>query len=256
MISIGIVSSESLLMSGPLGALAQMTYPGRLIILGRDPSKRSNVVIYAITGRSPASRARLLRREENAVWARPAEPLLVQQGNLELLIYPAIVAGRGIAISNGRQTLDIDLQAEDDPVSVLDKGLARWSFEPDDPCFTPRISGCILASDRAALSVIRRSEDGAALRNFFEIPLVAGRASFVATYAGSPRDPLPSFEGEPVALALEWESAASAADAVYESLGPKSGGPDFRVAVACLFARAEDMSQFELRIINRQEGMR
>lgn len=240
-------------MKRPLSALARMTYPGRLIALGRDASGAFNIVIYAITGRSPSSQARKLVSEGNAVWTKPTDPAVLKKGNPDLLVYPALMMGGGIAVSNGKQTADIRAAEEGSPVLVLDSALKNWSFEPDDPIFTPRISGCVLPSNRAALSLIRRGSGGAALRSFFEFSLTPGLGKFVATYRGENEDPLPSYQGDPLALEIKDETPEAMAEAVYDALGPKHGGTDFRVAVACVFAPAADMKAYRLHIINRRE---
>ena len=110
-------------MSHPLTPLTEMTYPGRLIALGRDLSGAFNVVIYAITGRSPSSQARRLVAEGNAVWTKPTDPEVLNKGNPDLLVYPALVLGAGIAVSNGKQTVDIDAGGQGSPVDVLDSAL-------------------------------------------------------------------------------------------------------------------------------------
>jgi IMP cyclohydrolase len=244
-------------MDNPLAPLRRMAYPGRLILLGKDASGRSVIVLYAVTGRSPSSQARRLVRDGRAVWTRPTDPEVLKTGRPDLLVYPAIMIGRGIAVSNGRQTADIDPDGDGGPVETLERGLKDWSYEPDAPIHTPRISGCVLPSGRAALAVLRRAEGGGILRSFFEIPLAAGRGRLVATYSGENRDPVPSFEGEPLDLRLAGATARDTAEAAYAALGPsEEGGRDFRVAVACLFADAADLSQFELHIINREEGKR
>jgi len=240
-------------MRHPLAPLTRMTYPGRLIAVGRDVSGAFNVVIYAITGRSPSSQARRLIAEGNAVWTKPTDPEVLNKGNPDLLVYPALVLGAGIAVSNGKQTVDIDAGGQGSPVHVLDSALKTWSFEPDAPIFTPRISGCVLPSNRAALSVIRRADGGEALRSFFELPFVPGKGQMISTYQGENRDPLPSFQGEPFDLEFEEISAAAMAEAVYESLGPRPGENDVRVAVACVFAKVTDMKDHHLHIINRDE---
>jgi len=233
--------------------LRKLVYPGRILALGRDSSGRSNVVVYAITGRSLASRARKLVFDSGAIWTKPTDDDAVKKGNPDLLVYPAIVLGPGIAVSNGKQTAGIDVRFQGSPVEALDRALEKWTYEPDAPNYTPRISGCVLSADRAAISLIRRSENAEALRSFFEFPLVAGRARMIATYSGENRDPLPSFAGEPVEIEMSAPSAEAAAEAIYETLGPGEGRPDFRVAVACVFARAGAMDDYRLHIINRAE---
>jgi IMP cyclohydrolase len=240
-------------MSASMATLGRLTYPGRLIIVGREASGTFNVVIYAVTGRSPSSQARQLVLEKNAIWTKPTDPDVLKKGNPELLVYPALILGRGFAVSNGRQTADIDAGSSRNPVEVLSLALQNWSYEPDAPIFTPRISGCILASNRAALNVIRRAEDGSSLRSFFELPLASGKGQMISTYAGENTDPLPSFRGEPLDLELTETSAPAMAEAAYAALAPREGEKDFRVAVACVFGRASDMTERHLHIINRHE---
>jgi len=235
--------------------LKKLVYPGRVIALGRDPGGQFNVVIYAVTGRSPSSRARKLVLESGVVWTKPTDREAVKKGNPDLLVYPAVVLGPGIAVSNGKQTPGIDILFGGSPVQALDQALENWSYEPDFPTFTPRISGCILATNRAALSVIRRSEDGGNVRSFFEFPILAGKAKMVSTYSGPNKDPLPSFWGEPLDLPIEASSAGETAEAVYGALAPSEKGEDYRVAVVSIYASVKDMGDYRLCIINQAERM-
>jgi len=236
-----------------LGALASMDYPGRLIVIGRDGSGERAVVIYAVTGRSASSQARELVRRGDAVWTKPTDPEVLAKGNPDLLVYPALMFGRGIAVSNGKQTADILLGGSASAAGILEAGLRAWSYEPDAPIFTPRISGCVLPGPSAALNIIRRGGDGEPERMFHEFVPGPGEGRMISTYAGENANPLPSFRGEPKILALSEPSAGAMAAAVYEALGPKRGNPDFRVAVACVYARAGHPADLDLAIINRHE---
>ncbi len=233
--------------------LKSMVYPGRLIILGRDRSGEHAVIIYAVTGRSPSSQARELIRQGSAVWTRPTDADVLAQGNPDLLVYPALVFGTGIAVSNGKQTSDIILQGAAGPAAALESGLRAWSFEPDAPNHTPRISGCVLPGGDAGLNIIRRAADGSVERLFYEFRPAPGEGRLVSTYTGENADPLPSFRGEPLGVELAEPSARLTAQAVNAALGPKACGPDFRVAVACAFAKAADLASFDLAIINHHE---
>ncbi len=235
--------------------LAALEYPGRLIALGRAASGGRAVVVYAITGRSPSSQARKLVFRDAGIWVQPTDEDVLKKGNVDLLVYPAaLFAKRGIAVSNGKQTGDVlaRLAAGGDPVAVLTEALSRWDFEPDAPIFTPRISGC-LSAGQAGLSLVRRGPDGATLRTAFDVPLRDGRGRLISTYQGPNRDPLPSFEGQPREILIPGASAPETAVAVYEALGPRGGGKDFRVAVACVYAATEDPASLEVHIINRHE---
>ncbi len=240
-------------MKGPWDNLSRMIYPGRLLALGRDRSDEHHVVLYAITGRSPSSQARRLVEENGAVWTKPTDPEILKKGNPELLVYPAIVFTRGIAVSNGRQTSDIDSAALAGAVSALDAGLRSWTYEPDAPIYTPRISGCIGPSGSAALSVLKRGPDGEPLRSFHELSLRPGWGAFVSTYAGDNCEPLAAFSGEPLELEFAEDSPEATARAAYEALRPDGRAEDFRVAVACVFARRADLSRRRLSLINRNE---
>ena len=238
-----------------LDALTRMEYPGRMLIIGAEPTGKCAVVVYAITWRSPSSQARKLEIEGSAIYTKPTDPEALRKGNVDLLVYPALQLGRGVAVSNGKQTADIfaALAAGPTPAGILSKALENWDYEPDAPIYTPRISGCIVPGPRAALSVLRRDPDGSTVRNYFEFPLLPGRGKFVSTYAGKNADPLPVFNGEPVDVEIEASDAREAADAVYRALQPRPSRPDFRVAVAAVFADKRAAADFDVNIINRHE---
>lgn len=243
-------------MAIPLDELRSMAYPGRIIIIGAGPGPA--MVAYAITGRSPASQARRLRLENRNIWTEPTDDKALKKGNPELLVYRALAFETGIAVSNGRQTEDIAaaLRASDgeaDPLSLLAEALRGWTYEPDDPHFTPRISGCVLESGRAGLSIIRRGGQGAAERAVFSWDLEPRRGKFVATYQGVEENPLPPFSGVPGVVELPWAMARPMAEAVFEALAPAGGGKDYRVSVACLAADLDDLSGADIHIINQHE---
>ena len=234
--------------------LPALEYPGRLIILGTALNGRA-VIAYAITGRSPSSQARKLVLRDGGVWVQPTDEETLKKGNVDLLVYPALLFDeRGVVVSNGKQTGDIlnGLAAAEGPVSVLAGALARWDYEPDSPIFTPRISGCV-AGGRAALSLVRRGPEGTTLRSYFEVPLRAGTGRLISTYQGPNRDPLPSFEGEPHEVILEGMTPRGTGESIYEALGPRTPEKDFRVSVACVFADPAQPQDLDLHIINRHE---
>ncbi len=235
--------------------LSALEYPGRLIIIGAPARGGGAAVLYAITGRSPSSQARRLVLRDDGIWVQPTDEATLKQGNVELLVYPAVLfAGPGLAVSNGRQTAAVRdrLSAAGGPVEALAAALRPWDFEPDAPIFTPRISGC-LAGGAAALSVIRRGPSGESLRGYFEVALRPGEGRLVSTYEGPNSDPLPVFRGEPRFVAVSGATAAEAAGAAYESLGPGPAGKDFRVSVACVFLPSADPDRADVHIINRHE---
>jgi IMP cyclohydrolase len=235
--------------------LSALEYPGRLIAMGAAPGGDKAVVVYAITGRSPSSQARMLVLRDGGVWVQPTDEETLKKGNVDLLVYPAMLfAASGLAVSNGKQTADIRnaLPGAPGPVAVLSKALSAWDFEPDAPIFTPRISGCLVRG-ASALSVVRRDPSGGTLRSFFEVPQRAGEGRLVSTYEGPNRDPLPSFEGEPRRVGLDGTAARETAEAVYRALAPARPEKDFRVAAACAFVSLSDPENVDVHIINRHE---
>jgi IMP cyclohydrolase len=235
--------------------LASLDYPGRLIAIGQASPGGQAVIIYAVTGRSPSSQARELVFRDGGIWVQPTDEATLRQGNVDLLVYPAVLSGpAGIAVSNGKQTADVRdrLRPGADPVAALAEALAGWEFEPDAPIFTPRISGALIGRT-AALSVVRRGPSGESLRSYFEARLRPGEGRLVSTYEGPNTDPLPVFSGEPRFIAVPGASAAEVAEAIYRGLAPGASGKDFRVAVACLFVEPGRPEKTGVHIINRHE---
>jgi IMP cyclohydrolase len=231
-------------------------YPGRLIILGKEKKGGNFLAVYAITGRSSSSQARKMEQEEETIWVKPTDKDLLKQGNIDLLIYPSVFfLSQGIAISNGKQSVDVMacLGQGESAAEILAFALKNWDYEPDAPTFTPRISGCILPNKSAALSLIRRSPDDSTLRNIFEFSLAPGKGRMITTYEGENNDPLPSFIGEPEEVEIQGFSPQEVAENVYMSLAPKKGGEDFRVSVACVFGIDILSGKFDTHIINRSE---
>jgi len=235
-------------MSNALGYLKQMPYPGRVIIIGKSPAGK-NVVMYAITGRSPSSQARrlVIDGEAQQVLVTPTDEETLKTGNPDLLVYPAIMCGSGIAVSNGKQTVDIfnHLSKDRAATAVLTEALAGWEYEPDAPNYTPRISGCITSG--AGMGILKRDGDGSVAAACCELSLTPGRGRLIATYSGANENPLPSFAGEPREVDIPWPTAEDAVQAFYDALGPAPGNPDFRVAAACLYAD----SGITLKVKNR-----
>ena len=236
--------------------LIETDYPGRIIIIGQEKKGGKVLAVYGITGRSASSQARKMEREEDTIWVKPTDIELLKKGNIGLLIYPSVFClSQGIAVSNGKQSVDVMacLGQGESAAEVLAFALKNWDYEPDEPTFTPRISGCVLSNKVAALSVIRRATDGSTLRNIYEFPVFPGRGRMVMTYQGENKDPLPSFCGEPQEVEIMGVSPREVAESVYMSLAPKEGNKDLRVAVTCVFGIDMPSHKCEVHIINRAE---
>ena len=224
-----------------LREIEKMTYPGRIIIVGRNASDTRTVVIYAITGRSPASQARKFEFSDNELLVKPTDEEELRKGDPDLLIYPAVSIKRGIGVSNGKHTLSLMEKYEDGmgPLEVLDKGLDQWSYEPDPPHYTPRISGFITPqSNKFALGILKRGGEDYREKYNFEFSMRPGFGRMIATYSGDNVNPLPSFEGEPPICELPFKNVRDAALGVYKALAPVDGN-DFRVSLAAFFIDGE-----------------
>lgn len=239
-----------------LESLVNMNYPGRIVIIGRDEKNENNVVVYGITGRSSSSQARILEYIKDeigfTVKVKPTDEKIINEGNKALLIYDAIkYLEEGIVVSNGVQTnliLDTLLNKKyKNPVACLDDSFREkylinnidvTSYEPDEPNFTPRISGLII-NKNAALSIITKGSNEEPQKAYYSFILQTGKGKLVATYTGVNKDPLPSFNGSPLDVILKG-NIEELANNVYQALG------EFKVGVACVFS-----GQKEPYIINK-----
>ena len=244
-----------------LEALANMEYPGRVIILGTDRYMRNSIAVYAITGRSPSSQARrLVMKDDGNIWTVPTDEKTLQQGDARLLIYPAIMLcfddkkSYGIAVSNGIQTKEMkdNINAGYEGIKCISLALKKWGYEPDSPNYTPRIGGVIKAdpNNSIALGIIRKGEGYEAKTKCFKIGIEKGYGSMITTYAGANENPLPSFKGAPADVRLTGKTASDIAENVYEALAPKDPSKDYRVSVACVFLKLSDKKDSKPIIIS------
>ncbi|MBI4150448.1 hypothetical protein HY488_03520 [Candidatus Woesearchaeota archaeon] len=274
-----------------LEALAAMEYPGRIILIGMT-SEGHDVLVYGITGRSASSRARRLvcdttNTHEDIIKVDVTDRAILAQGNKALLLYDCIRRyDNSFVVSNGAQTdvLAAELKLARirhdtiNPMDVLSEafreprliaGIDVSCYEPDDPTYTPRISG-VLVHPEAALCMIKRGDhepsqedDAPASKWFFEFPLRKGVGRAFTTYTGQnvPHGkPIPSFSGEPLYLQIHGSTAEQIARDVYNALGPKSfgmaPGEDFRVGVVAYVLANDSPSPYNVarHIINSGDG--
>jgi IMP cyclohydrolase len=218
-------------------------YPGRGILLGRDEGGAHAVLVYFIMGRSENSRNRVFVRTEDGIRTEAFDPSKMTDPSL-IIYHPVRILGDTVIVTNGDQTDTIyeHLQKGGDFRSAL---LTR-TFEPDAPIYTPRISGLIKPDGSYALSILKTlgGDPACCCRQFFEYDApVPGAGHLIHTYKGD-GNPVPSFEGEPVAVAVSGDLDALAG-AVWNALDK-----DNRVS---LFAMRKDFNTgaIESRIINR-----
>ncbi len=169
-------------------------YPGRGIVVGKD------VVYYWIMGRSSNSRNRVFVPTEDGIRTEAHDPALLEDPSL-IIYHPVRTMDGKLVVTNGDQT-DTIVNAG----SFRDGCMAR-EFEPDAPNFTPRISAVINEDGTFEISILKHQDNGRCQRNFFAYEGVdEGVGYFISTYQGD-GNPLPTFAGEPIEVALPADPA-------------------------------------------------
>ncbi len=182
-----------------IGSIAEKlntnTYPGRGIILGVTPDGSKAVAAYFIMGRSVNSRNRVFTEEPDGISTEAFDPSLLKDPSL-IIYHPVRERKEGLIVTNGDQTDTIaDGFAEG---RCFEDSLRTREFEPDDPNWTPRISGLQLKDGSYKLSILKSAdaEGTACVRQFFDYPPMPGMGHFIHTYVCD-GNPIPTFQGEP-----------------------------------------------------------
>ena len=133
---------------------------------------------------------------------------------------------------------------------TFEQSLRTRNFEPDEPNFTPRISGIVKCSEgkmNFAMSILKSADGNPECCERFtfsyDAPL-AGQGRFIHTYMGD-GNPLPSFEGEPTKVEIGDDDIDAFADKLWNALNE-----DNKVS---LFVRYIDIATGEAtsKIINK-----
>ena len=187
-------------MKDKLEHISSNSYPGRGIVLGRNHNSEW-VAVYWIMGRSPNSRNRIFKYENKILSTEAADPSKVKDPSL--IIYNDMRGiGHNVIVSNGSQTDMIYDKL------MLGSGflasLENETYEPDEPNYTPRISGFIDKNrQRITLSIIKRNHTGDTDRCFYCYSnMPTGYGYCITTYKENGH-PLLSFQGEPILLSLK-----------------------------------------------------
>ena len=192
-------------------------YPGRGILLGRSAGGGSAVAAYFIMGRSENSRNRVFTATEDGIRTEARDPSKMTDPSL-IIYHPVRQAGRGLVVTNGDQTdtiRDYLLAGR-----TFAEALRTREFEPDAPHYTPRISGLLSPDGSFQLSILKScgGNPDCCCRYFYtyDRPL-PGEGRFIHTYQGD-GNPLPSFAGEPVRVALEAADPEALAEELWAAL--------------------------------------
>jgi len=183
--------------------LRSNAYPGRGIMIGCCKDNIRSVAVYFIMGRSENSRNRIFNKTADGIQTAAHIPELLTDPSL-VIYNPVRTVDGSIIITNGAQTDTIsEFMQKGDSFS---NALNEWSFEPDPPIYTPRISGIICPDGSYLLSILRTKNGDPAEceRRIFEYekPL-PGIGHFISTYQNDGNPP-PSFAGEPIQVNIPY----------------------------------------------------
>ena len=215
-------------------------------MLGCSEDGTRAVLLYFIMGRSTNSRNRVFLPTDDGIRTEAFDPSKMTDPSL-VIYHPVRIFDDSIIVTNGDQTDTIRAAVSSD--NFFYSALRTRTFEPDAPNYTPRISGLIEPDGSYKLSILK-SLDGSpacSCRQFFEYDApVPGVGHLIHTYK-SDGDPIPSYEGEPKAVAVKG-SLRDYASAVWNALNA-----DNKVS---LFALSRDLTtgRIENFIINKNQS--
>ncbi len=227
-----------------MDSLRENVYPGRGIVIGQTPDGDTMVQVYWIMGRSKNSRNRIFVQEGDIVRTAPFDESKVKDPSL--IIYNCTrVLGKVHIVTNGDQTDTIYYAMEGG--GSFESALDGRMFEPDEPNYTPRISGIVNLGDSlyayklGILKTIANNPDRPVRYYYSFEKAIPGAGHFITTYSGD-GDPLPSFEGEPQLVKIPGDIDA-ARDLYWNALNddnkvsllvkfidPGTGSSDVRIA--------------------------
>ena len=221
------------------------SYPGRGIVLGKSADGKRAVIAYFIMGRSVNSRNRIFEENDRGGIRTKA----FDESKMEdpsLIIYnPALKFEDKTIVTNGDQTDTIYDYLKDG--KTVFEALQSREFEPDEPNYTPRISGVLEKNGDYMLSILK-SNNGKpqCVRNYFEYPAEAGLGHFIHTYKCD-GNPIPSYEGEPTLVEIGNESIDDFTKSVWDNLNE-----DNKVSLFTRYINLETGEE-QTRIVNKNE---
>jgi len=184
--------------------LRENCYPGRGIIIGQSPNRQFLYQVYWIMGRSENSRNRVFEEDGYFIKIKPFDESKVVDPSL-IIYHPVKNVGNKHIVSNGDQT-DTIYSFLRNTHSVED-ALFKRTFEPDEPNYTPRISGVIDLDDISnayLLSILKTEYNNAEYCRrifFYYDKAISGFGHCIHTYQND-GNPIPSFYGEPYLVRL------------------------------------------------------
>ena len=204
--------------------LAKNEYPGRGIVIGKSADGKNAMIAYFIMGRSENSRNRVFEIFNGGMRTKAFDESKLSDPSL--IIYNPYRCLNSIdIITNGDQTDTVYdyLKAG----KTFEEALMTREFEPDEPNFTPRISGAVYYSFPREvftykLSILKSANGNpeACQRYFYKYTPLDGIGHFIHTYRCN-GNPIPSFSGEPEEVSLP-NTAEELAEMIWQNLNEEN----------------------------------
>lgn len=228
-----------------IGELCTNKYPGRGIIIGETPDGENAVIAYFIMGRSVNSRNRIFEVDGEGIKTKAYDESKMVDPSL-IIYSPVRVLGDKLVVTNGDQTDTVYDFLKDG--KSFEEALRTREYEPDEPNFTPRISGMVDLSNGFSYKLsILKYNNGNCQRNFYEYEKgVAGKGHLIHTYK-TDGNPIPTYEGEPREIELNNDFEAFCDD-LWKSLDK-----DNRVSLFVRYINLKDKTS-KTKIINGAEA--
>ena len=203
-------------------------YSGRGLVIGKATNASDWLILYWIMGRSENSRNRRIIQDRNILRTAPVD--IDKITDPSLTIYEVMLDLPGLFIvGNGDQTHTVYETIQ--MGGSFESALALREREPDEPNYTPRITGMLNLTQRnltISLSILKANPlSNAKTDHYYFYPAnpEAGYGYGITTYR-SDGDPPPSFCGDPMVLPLIGEPE-EIMEKYWENLNPEN-----RVAIA------------------------
>lgn len=227
-----------------IGELCTNKYPGRGIIIGETPDGENAVIAYFIMGRSVNSRNRIFEIDGEGIKTKAYDESKMVDPSL-IIYSPVRVLGDKLVVTNGDQTDTVYDFLKDG--KSFEEALRTREYEPDEPNFTPRISGMVDLSNGFSYKLsILKYNNGNCQRNFYEYEKgVAGKGHLIHTYK-TDGNPIPTYEGEPREIELN-NDFEKFTDDLWQSLDK-----DNRVSLFVRYINLKDKTS-KTKIINGAE---
>lgn len=225
--------------------LRNNNYPGRGIILGNTKDGKHAVAAYFIMGRSENSRNRIFVVEDDGISTKAFDESKVIDPSL-IIYHPVREYQNYLIVTNGDQT-DTILDGLKQNRSTKESLITR-EFEPDEPNYTPRISGLLKDDGTYELSILKSIDDKGSecLRFYYEYPSYNGIGHFIHTYQND-GNPLPSYSGEPKQIELE-NNIDELTETIWLNLNEEN-----KISLYVCYIDKESKEK-EIRILNKNIG--